>query len=183
MLIKPPLLLDTDSVSAFAWVKRMDVLESLYSGNMQIPQEVLTELARVPHLKAAVDSRTDKHIEVVSLSPIGQDGIEFAKLYSTGKFGLGESSVMAFVRFNGGTVSSNNIRDVLQYCQSNSLPLLSTRAIIFDAITAGVITEPEAERIWAGMIRKGRKLPCKTVAEVIEFYTNGEGATFTDQRF
>ena len=68
MLTKPPpLLLDTDLVSAFAWVKRMDILESLYSGNMQIPQEVLTELARVPHLKAAVDSRSEKHIE-------GRDG-------------------------------------------------------------------------------------------------------------
>ncbi len=62
MLINPPLLLDTDMVSAFAWVKRIDVLNNLYSGKMKIPQEVLNELARVPHLKAAVDSRTDTHI-------------------------------------------------------------------------------------------------------------------------
>jgi len=183
MLTKPPLLLDTDLVSAFAWVKRMDILESLHSGNMQIPQEVLTELARVPHLKAAVDSRTEKHIEVVSLNPIGQDGIEFAKLYTTGKYGSGESAVMAYVRYNGGTVSSNNIKDVLDYCKTHSLPLLSTRAIIFDAVTNGIITEPEAEGVWAGMIRKGRKLPVKTVAEVMHFYTSGEGSTFTDQRY
>jgi hypothetical protein len=183
MLTNPPLLLDTDLVSAFAWVKRMDILESLYSGNMKIPQEVLTELARVPHLKAAVDSRTANHIEVISLNPIGQDGLEFAKLYSTGKYGLGESAVMAYVRYNGGTVSSNNIKDVLEYCRDNSLSLLSTRAIIFDAVTSGVITEPEAEGVWAGMIRKGRKLPCRTVAEVMQFYTSGDGSTFTSQRY
>ena len=50
MLIRPPLVLDADLISCFAWVKRFDILESLYSGLMRVLPEVINEVNRIPHL-------------------------------------------------------------------------------------------------------------------------------------
>ena len=53
-----PVLLDTDFLSSFAWVDRMDIIESRYSGRMVVPEEVMTELDRVPHLASCVRQST-----------------------------------------------------------------------------------------------------------------------------
>lgn len=54
MSIEPPVILDADFISSFAWVNRLDILEGLYSKRMIILEEVLEELSRVPHLAPRV---------------------------------------------------------------------------------------------------------------------------------
>ncbi|GAW30616.1 hypothetical protein [Carboxydocella sp. JDF658] len=186
MLTRPPLVLDTDVISCFAWVKRMDILEKLYSGKMVVPAEVVYEISnrRVQHLKAELTRSVDKkYIEVVSLQPLGDDGQTFVALRETGKYGSGEAAVMAYAKVNGGTICSNNLRDVLRYCQKYNLALLSTRAIMYDAICKKVISETEAQNVWTEMINKKRQLPCKTIKEVIDFYKYGPGAKLGLQKY
>ncbi len=90
---------------------------------------------------------------------------------------------MAYVKFNGGTVSSNNMRDVLDYCIRNSLPLIGTSGIIYDAINKGILTLPEANTIWANMLRKGRQLHFHTATDVYNHYSTGVGATRGIQKY
>ena len=54
-MTEPPLILDADFISSFAWVDRLDILEGLYSKRMIILDEVLEELSRVPHLADRVE--------------------------------------------------------------------------------------------------------------------------------
>ena len=63
---EPPIILDADFVSSFAWVNRLDILEFFYSKRMVILEEVLEELKRVPHLASRVEeSMRNGHIEAV----------------------------------------------------------------------------------------------------------------------
>lgn len=87
------------------------------------------------------------------------------------------------VKYNGGTVGSNNMRDVLQYCNDNDLGLLGTSGIIYDVITRGIIHLPEANTIWANMIRKGRKIHFATATEVYNHYTNEPGISRGVQKY
>ena len=53
MSTEPPILLDADFVSSFAWVDRMDIIEGLYSKRMVVLEEVMLELERTRHLADA----------------------------------------------------------------------------------------------------------------------------------
>ncbi|MCD6391089.1 MAG: hypothetical protein J7L92_03765 [Dehalococcoidia bacterium] len=55
MSTEPPIILDSDFLSSFAWGKRLDILEGLYSKRMVVLEEVLEELRRVPHLASRVE--------------------------------------------------------------------------------------------------------------------------------
>ena len=55
MSTEPPIILDSDFLSSFAWVNRMDILAGLYSGRMIVLEEVMDELKRVPHLALRVE--------------------------------------------------------------------------------------------------------------------------------
>jgi predicted nucleic acid-binding protein len=52
---EPPVILDADFLSSFAWINRLDILENLYSKRMIVLEEVLEELRRVPHLASRVE--------------------------------------------------------------------------------------------------------------------------------
>ena len=186
MLTNPPLVLDTDILSCFAWIKRMDILEALYSGHMLVPEQVLVELSKVSHLRDQVDlSIANNHIVAVQLDPLKPEAQEFAKLLSGDPpIGRGEAAVMAFVKFNGGTISSNNLTDVLSYSVFHELPLISIRAMFYDAIVhRGVLTEEEGEQAWNKMKGKRRQLPCPTVKDIIEYYSIGFGISLELQRY
>lgn len=186
MLIRPPLIFDTDVISCFAWVRRMDILEHLFSGNMKVLNEVAAELGyrKTPHLKQALDdSVSNSHMEIISLNPLSPETIDFARLIGLGTIGTGEAAAMAYVKYNGGTVSSNNMRDVLNYCIDNNLALLGTSGIIFDAINKGVLSLSEANAVWANMIRKGRKIHFPTATDVYNHYTTGVGTTRGVQKY
>lgn len=53
---------DTDAISAFMWVRGINVVEELFGGNIVLTDAVYEELSNpvVPHLKAAADKLIDK---------------------------------------------------------------------------------------------------------------------------
>ena len=68
LLTEPPLVLDSDFLSSYSWVNRLDILEKLYSGRMVILDEVMEEINRVPHLAEQVmTSITSGSIQRVSM--------------------------------------------------------------------------------------------------------------------
>jgi len=60
LLTNPPLVLDADLLSSFAWVDRLDILEKLFPKQMVVLDEVMNELRRVPHLSTRVQNCIDK---------------------------------------------------------------------------------------------------------------------------
>lgn len=56
------LFFDTDCLSAFLLINDTNILETLYGGNIVLPDQVYQELSnpRVPHLKTRTDAMIKK---------------------------------------------------------------------------------------------------------------------------
>lgn len=175
MSIEPPLILDADFISSFAWVNRLDILESLYSKRMVILDEVLVELNRVPHLAARVEiSVRNEHIKCVSMFADSPEALQLGKLLETGKYGSGEAACMAYLTQHDGILGSNNLSDVKAFCIQNNKCLLTTADVMHQAYKAGLIGLDEANTIWGDMISKKRKLPTSSFSEYLSKTKKGE---------
>lgn len=184
MSTNPPILFDTDTMSSFAWVNRLDILESLYSERMFVLPEIIYEISNVTHLKDRLELCIDKKtISIVNLDPLGDDGQEFARLRGLKKFGYGEAAAMAYAKNKEVILASNNLRDVLSYCSQHKISLISTRRIMYEAVKSNVLDMKEAETIWQDMIKRKRKLPCNTFKEAFDFYEIGEGKKLTIHKY
>ncbi len=166
ILSEPPLVVDTDFLSSFAWVNRLDILESLFSAQMLILEEVQIEIAKVPHLSAQVDICIEnKTIIPTTMSADSPEAIELARYLGEGKYGRGESACMAYLSHNEGTMGSNNLADVGKYCLDNSKQILCTGHCLRYAIESKVVRFEECESLWQRMLSKRRKLPTATFQE------------------
>ncbi|CAM4322086.1 hypothetical protein L1N85_15290 [Paenibacillus alkaliterrae] len=177
-----PFLFDTDCISSFLWANKLDILYQLYAGQIFIPSQVEDELNRlsrfshhkwIPELLSAEIAVNRIHkIDII----LGTDeGNEFIRLTSANghkPLGKGEAAVISWARFRGGTVASNNLRDVKQYCSDNDLGLISTDDILCIAHNHGIIDDAEANSIWTLMTSKNRKLPPYGFSEAYTRFIN-----------
>ena len=171
MLTEPPLILDTDLLSSYAWVKRLDILERLYSGQMIILDEVMEELYRVSHLAASVQSCiSNGSIRTLSLNAASPEALDLAIYSETGIYGRGESACMAYLNHNPGTMGSNNLADIKRFCLDNDKQLVTTGDTLYQALNSKLITLDEGNRIWSQMLDKKRKLPTSSFSEFITIY-------------
>lgn len=94
---------------------------------------------------------------------------ELTKSPSAGNsiIGKGEASALVLAKFQNGIVASNNLKDVKKYTQEFNLTLITTADILVAAFTDLVIDETEANKIWADMIKKQRKLPANSFSEFL----------------
>lgn len=182
--IDPPLVLDADLLSCFLHTNHLALLGKLY------PQAVILDVVRqeinkVPSLKAALAQVTKSGwFSLRSVNVPSDEAVEYVSLTRKRRvpspLGHGEAAVMAWVRFNGGTVGSNNLKDVRAYCQNNNLRFVTIRAIIADAVlNREVLSIEDAESFWATMLTKKRRLPCQTAQEAIDYYSTGKGTCNT----
>jgi|GEM_PF-6686275 len=96
MLIRPPLILDSDLLSCFCDADRMDILEHLYSGKMVILPHVIYEVSVVRKFKPIFEpSIKNNHISIVDMDPLGNDGQEFVNLRHRGRLGAGEAALIS----------------------------------------------------------------------------------------
>ena len=168
MLTEPPLVLDSDFLSSFAWVDRLDILDHLYSHQMLIIDQVFVEINRVVHLAEKVQILiTNGSIRRLSMLADEPDALEFAALLGSGRFGAGESACMAYLKYHPGSMGSNNLRDVKYYCETNGKRLLTTGEALIDACENGHLGLDEADGLWTGMLAKRRKLPVPTFSEYL----------------
>ena len=163
LLTNPPLILDADLLSSFAWVDRLDILEKLFPQQMIVLDEVMDELRRVVHLSTRVQNCIDKGlIKNVSMTADSPEALELGQILNTGRYGNGEAACMAYLKNNDGTMYSNNLSDVHTFCGANGKDLITTAMIMHHAVEKAVIDDAEAEIIWAKMIAKRRKLPASS---------------------
>lgn len=178
-----PFLFDTDCISSFLWATRLDILYQLYGDQLFIPSQVEDELNNlrkfsnykwVPELLETEINNSKIHRFNIILGT--EEGNEFIQLTSppVGQkpLGKGEAAVVSWARFQGGTVVSNNLSDVQQYCSNNGIGLISTDDILCTAHNRGIITLPEGNAIWTLMKGKKRKLPSYDFTESYRRYNN-----------
>ncbi|MCL5065069.1 MAG: hypothetical protein M1600_08380 [Firmicutes bacterium] len=178
--IDPPLVLDADLLSCFLHTNHLALLGKLYPQAV-ILDVVRSEIDKVPSLRSALGQVTQSGwFSLRSVDVPSDEAAEYAFLTRKKRLpsplGHGEVAVMAWVRYNGGTVGSNNLRDVRTYCQDNNLRFMTIRAIVADAVlNRKNLSMVDAESFWAAMLTKGRRLPCQTAQEAVDYYSTGRG--------
>lgn len=174
MSTEPPIILDSDLLSSFAWVDRLDILEGLYSKQMIVLEEVLEELRRVPHLASKVELSIEKgHIRSETMLADSPEALQLAKFLESGRYGTGEASCMAYLTQHEGILGSNNLSDVKAFCIQNKRQLLTTADVLHHAHETGLTTLAEANEIWFGMLSKRRKLPASSFTEYLSIIEKG----------
>jgi len=159
-LIELPLVLDCDVLSSFAWANRLDILEQLYAKNMIVLEEVIDELSKIARIAKKVDSIIKRgSIRLVSTPANAPEALELARLLKSGRYGKGEAACLAYLKYNFGSLASNNLSDVKVVCSDKNICLLTVPGIINHAYETNVITEKEANEVWMEMIKKKRRLP------------------------
>jgi len=173
LLTEPPLALDTDFCSNLAWVDRLDILERLYGGNMIVLEEVEIELQRVPHLGRRLQMCIMKESVKRAYLRVGSpEALEYARMIDSGRYGRGEAACMAYLKYNPGTLGSNNLRDVRQFCIDNNKCLITTADCLYEAMQQQILSKDQIEKLWADMAKK-RKLPARSFSEFVSKLERG----------
>jgi len=169
------LYFDTDCISSFLWVKEERLLTSLYSGKIKIPQQVYNELSHpgTPQLKMRVDaliSNGDAAIESI-LTDTPEYRL-YSKLITSPDeghiiIGKGEAAAIALASTSGGTVASNNLKDVAAYVSELGIRHNTTGDILVKALDAALITEDEGNAIWSAMLDKRRKIGAASFSDYL----------------
>lgn len=181
--LRYPVIFDNDCLASFLWVRRTDILHSLYGSNIIIPGIVINEFSymRRARNKFVYDDLQDLiaagQARVETLPITGPLANQFTGLENgsiIGKpLGKGESSAIVLTDHLRGTLAINNLRDIERYCKDNGLPYICTDNILYQAYTSGIITIQEGEHIWREMKNKKRLLPIYDFQEVVRRQQNG----------
>lgn len=171
----PPVVFDTDCISSFLWVKRLDLPESLFPGQILIPRQVMAELENLKRFTyyAWVPKLLESKIQTGDFGLVdipAVNGMVKEYLALTRRMGSGEAAALTLVRSVGGTVASNNCKDVQTYCEQNRLELIRTEEILCLAVVRGKITESEGNILWNDMKKTKRKLPGYDFSEALRRY-------------
>ncbi len=164
---------DTDCLSAFLWVRGESILSRLYSGHIILPAQVYRELSRVPHLLASVDTlKQQGDLKIESMEVDSAEYHDYIQMTTAPEVGMrligsGEAAGIAMVKHRGGTLASNNLRDISCYTEKYKIEHITTGDILIRAMNAGMLTEEEGNKLWAGMLKKRRKLPAATFTDYL----------------
>jgi len=173
LLTEPPLVLDADLLSHFSCIDRLDILEKLYAKKMIILDEVMEEISEVEQLRNKVQSCIDNgSMKRISMLATSHEAIELARLLDDGRLGRGEAACMSYLKYNYGTLGSNNLSDIKKMAIRKNITLITTEDVLYQAYQTEVVTIEEADNIWAEIISKGRKLPTKSFSERLSMHTS-----------
>ena len=167
---------DTDCLSAFLWVHEESILARLYAGRIILPSQVYNEIQRVPHLLLKVDAlKNNGDLRVESMEAGSEEYNDYLQMTTFPEAGMrivgrGEAAGIAMVKQRGGTLASNNLRDIRPYVEKYEISHITTGDILIKAMEAALITEAEGNIIWSEMIRKRRMLPTLTFSDFLANY-------------
>jgi predicted nucleic acid-binding protein len=81
--------------------------------------------------------------------------------------GKGEAAAIALASASGGTVASNNLKDVAQYVSELELRHITTGDILVKAFERSLITESDGNNIWSSMLAKKRRIGAVSFSEYL----------------
>jgi len=174
--LKLPIVFDTDCISSFLWIKRLDIINTLFPNEIIIPQTVYDELNKIksPQYRFLFNDLYSqilkKNFKLKNIMISDQEFNEYRKLISMKnpkRIGRGEAAAIVIARALNGTLASNNLRDVLPYVGKNKLPYICTEDILYLSYEKSYISIKEGNQIWDDMKRIGRILPNYDFNEIV----------------
>ncbi|AZV56034.1 hypothetical protein [Clostridium sp. AWRP] len=177
MNLKMPIVFDNDCISSFSWIHRIDLINNLFKHQIIIPEPVYGELEKMrtskfsyvfSDIKKEIDNQNFEYKEIKITDSIFTEYLQLTtSLQNREWIGKGEASAIVIAKDLGGTLASNNLRDVLPHIKNGQPPLICTEEILFYCYKMGFIKSEDGEEIWNEMKSKKRKLPKYDFNEVI----------------
>ena len=158
------LFFDNDCLSSFLWINKQDIMIKLFSKRIVVPQSVIDEIQRVPHIYARLEALIVSGEVLVEDIDTGTDEAKFFDQMTVNpesgyiRIGDGEAAAISMARHRSGIVASNNLRDVTRYVKKYNLELVTTSDILKLALEQNIITQEAGDIIWENMLKKRRKL-------------------------
>lgn len=166
------LVFDADVLIHFMQAESFSELRNIYPKNKKIIlQKVYDELQIYKKSKVMLDSaiHTLKYIEIAPFPLSSEMMKEFAHLTSSlMDMGKGESACMSYCKFTHDVIVSSNLRDVGEYCKRHEIDLLTTMDLIKWALDNDLWTEKVCNRFITKVIKKGGKLPFKSINDYVK---------------
>lgn len=183
--MKTPLIFDNDCISSFLWIKRLDIILTLFKGSIIVPEAVENELANMKRstkykyvyfdLKDKIDDESIKIEEIPATSVLAQEYGDLISGTNSKRIGKGEAATIVLAKNLSGTVASNNLRDILPYVKDGVPPYVCTDEILYLFYKEGHMSIEEGKKIWNEMKNYGRKLPNYDFDVVVHRFENGIG--------
>lgn len=181
MRIQTPVIFDTDCLSSFLWIRRIDIVKTLFPNQIIIPQIVYDELdkmRRYPRYSFAVEDLDVEikanHVYLEDILIPSDEGEEYLRLIAPNdikQIGKGEAAAIVLAKFHNGTLASNNLRDIIPHITSGQPPYISTDTILYLYYQEGKMNAEQGCQIWEAMKRKRRALPKYDFNEVIRRFS------------
>ena len=174
--MKLPIIFDTDCISSFLWIKRLDIINALFPNEIIIPQSVYDELNKIksPPYRFVFNDLYSQilkgNFKLKNIMISSREFNEYRKLISMKnpkRIGKGEAAAIVITRALNGTLASNNLRDILPYVGKNKLPYICTEDILYLSYEKKYFSIEEGNQIWNDMKRKKRKLPNYDFKEIV----------------
>jgi predicted nucleic acid-binding protein len=181
--LRLPVVFDTDCISSFLWIKRLDIVKNLFPNQIIIPQTVFNELNKMkdPQNRFLFNDLNvqilQNNFKLKDVMVTNWEFNEYCKLISMKKpksIGKGEAAAIVIARAHKGTLASNNLSDILPYVGNNKLPYICTENILYLSYEKHYISFKDGSQIWNDM-KKYKRLPnCDFVEIVRKFEINGD---------
>lgn len=174
--MKLPIVFDTDCISSFLWIKKLDIINNLFPNEIIIPQTVYDELNKIksPQYRFLFNDLytqiLKRNFKLKNIMISDREFSEYCKLISMKnpkRIGRGEAAAIVIAGTLDGTVASNNLSDILPYVGKNKLPYICTENILYLSYEKSYISIKEGNQIWDDMKRIGRILPNYDFKEIV----------------
>ena len=151
------LVFDNDCLASFLWIRRIDILETLYKSRMYIPQIVVDEFS---YLKSysnyswayndLIDAIQKGLFTVIDIKVGDKTFEEYNRLIKLNK-GKGESAAIAIAKTMDNYIACNNLRDIRPLIDCGELNNIFTLDILYEYYIKENKTIDEIEKIITDM--------------------------------
>lgn len=173
--MKLPIVFDTDCISCFLWIKKLDIVKALFPNQIIIPQTVCNELNKMkdPQNRFLFNDLNvqilQNNFKLKDVMVTNWEFNEYCKLISMKnpkRIGRGEAAAIVIAKSLNGTLASNNLSDILPYVGNNKLPYICTEDILYLSYKKNYFSIEEGNQIWNDM-KKYKRLPNYDFKEIV----------------
>lgn len=151
------ILIDADVLIHFFKGEQLNILTQIFPNEIIIIDKVHEEI-RMPGLRNRInDFIREGFITNIEIDTCSNDiKTEYYRLIRD--MGQGESSVMAYCRFNDDVLASSNLRDIKNYCITHGIEYLTTMDFLAEAYRKGILDDAECDYFIYNVKSKGSRL-------------------------
>lgn len=104
-----------------------------------------------------------KTISIERWEPGREERQEFIRLQR--QFGLGESAAMAYCNYHNDVLASSNLKDIVDYCDTNSITYFTTMDFLYQARFKNIMSEQECDEFITNVVAQDSKLPVTRMSD------------------